>query len=245
MHLKIYLKALLSGFNGIFEFFGKVQSLATAVIAVFAIFYTANFTAYLEPIKPYYPQILIAVAFVALFFSGYKTWFKEYVKNIVKGKEEVVINNTRADLTIQSTTLGIKLSSLRLHLNFLVTNRKKYLINIKQIDIRTYLKDIGLNSADSISSHPSTLPMPIEPNEAGEMSFSCAIDLRSADFKQQLEIIKDLPNRNGFVKAYIYSVDGFENYDIPILIDNTTVARNVRNADYKFDKNFIELVLGL
>lgn len=244
MYLKVYLKALISGFNELFELFGKVQSILTAIFAVLALFFTANFTAFLEPVKPYYPKILIAVAFFALFISSYRAWLKLYVKTIIDKPLEIVAANTRSDLSLQSSTQGVKLNSMRLHLTFLVSNRKNHSINVKQFDIRTYLKDLGLNPADTISSNPATLPMTIESNEAGEFNFSCAIDLRSADFKQQLEIIKSLPNRSGLVKTYIYSIDGVEIFEIPIEIDNSTIIRSVKNASPKFDQNVIELVLG-
>jgi hypothetical protein len=244
MYLKIYLKALLSCFNELFDFFGKIQSILTAFLAVIAILFAANFTVYFEPIKAFYPKIIIAVSFLALFICSYRAWSKQYEKNIVNKPLGIVVTNTRSDLSVQSISQGLKLGTIRLRLTFFISNKNNNSINVKGFELRSYMKSIGLNSTDSISSNPSTLPQTIESNNALEFDFSCAIDLRSADFKQQLEIIKSLPNRIGSVKTYIYSVDGIEHLEIPIEINNIAIIESLKNSEYKLDPNVIKLVLG-
>ncbi|MGC1055588.1 hypothetical protein WKH49_02295 [Pantoea agglomerans] len=246
MYFRTYLKALISAIHEYFELFGKIQSYIASAIAIVAIFYTANFTAYLEPLKPYYRHLVIIGAIMLLFVSGYKAWLKQYILNTAKNEiqNQISIENISATCRISSYTNNVKISSLDLNLNFIVSNKKAHQIQVKNFEIITFAENLGLELKNRVHSNPDASPVTIEPSSAKEFNFSASCDLTKLNLEQQLTLIKELQSKSEKVVANIYSVDGFESISVPVKIDNSLLINNLKSGSMTFDAMTIKHVLG-
>jgi len=244
MYLKVYLKALLSGFNEIFELIGKAQSFVAAFIAVVAIFYTANFTAWLEPIKPYYPKLLLTLFFIALLISGYRAWLKVYKEQEVKAQRKTEITVTKSDCTIRSYTTRDKIHNIGLSLTFVVTNFNDHTIHVKGFDFVKIKEGFGFDKvADIFSQNNNNFPVPVESNNVKEFHFSPAYDIKSLSFLEQIQFLKEINGKTYHTTAEIMSVNGKEMIDVRIDFDNTNFLTFLKNNSYEFNQSIIDSVL--
>ncbi|MDN4628647.1 hypothetical protein [Erwinia sp. PsM31] len=244
MYLKTYLKALLSGFNEIFELFGKVQSLIAFLLALTAVFYTANFTVYLQPIKPYYPQIIIAAAFIVLFISGYRAWIKEHKVNMERNSKKTEIKTTRAKNRIVSYATNDKIHTLGIVLTFQVSNFNEYPIQVMRFDTAAITKQFGFRKTSS-SFIPSNnvFPTTIEPATVKEFHFDLAYDVRFMTLHEQLQYINDVSGKKYITKANILSIEGDEEIEVTIDFKNDDFISFVKDNSYKFNQSIIDSIL--
>lgn len=246
MYLRTYLKALLSAIHEYFELFGKIQSYTVSAIAIIAIFYTANFTAYLEFLKPYYRHLVIVGAITLLFVSGYKAWLKQYVSNTTKDlkRNQVSIENISTTSRISAFTNNVKISTLELKLIFIVSNKKSHQIQVKNFEIITLAENLGLELNSRVYSNPDIFPVTVESLSAKEFTFTAPCDLTKFDLEQQLILIKELQSKNEEVATNIYSIDGLETISVPIKIDNSLLIKSLKDGKSTFDAMTIKHVLG-
>ncbi|WP_315312795.1 hypothetical protein [Pantoea vagans] len=244
MYIKNYLKALFSGFNEIFEFFGKIQSLVAFLFALMAVFYTANFTMYLEPVKPYYPQMIIAAAFIVLSISGYRAWLKEHKVNLERSSKRTEVRTTRAKNRIVSYATNDKIHTLGIVLTFQVSNFNEYPIQVMLFEIATITKQFGFRKTSS-SFMPSTnnFPTTIEPATVKEFHFDLAYDVRYMTLYEQLQYIKDVSGKKYMTKANILSIKGNEEIDVTIDFKNDDFISFVRENSYGFNQSIINSIL--
>lgn len=244
MYIKTYLKALLSGLNELFDLFGKAQSIITAAIGTIAIFYTANFTALLEPIKPYYPQLVIFIAFIALFVAGYRAWLKVYKANVEIESKHTEVKTTKASYRIISYGQFNKIQTLGLSLTFQVNNFNKHPIQVKRFDTKTIMKQFGFTKLRSGYIHSNyTFPFTIEPNTVKEFHFELPFEMNDMTFHEQLEHVKKVSHKQYSTKVEILSIKGNEEIDFPIDFDNSDFIIFLKDNSYKFNQEIIDAIL--
>ncbi|KKW50692.1 hypothetical protein XB02_10510 [Pantoea ananatis] len=244
MYLKVYLKALLSGFNEIFELIGKVQSFVAAFFAVVAIFYTASFTAWLEPVKPYYPKLLLTLFFMALFISGYRAWVKIYKKQEVKCQKKTEITVIKADCVIRSYTTRDKIHNIGLSLTFVVTNFNDHPIHVKGFDFVKIKEGFGFDKmADVILPNNKIFPVSVGSNNIKEFHFSPAYDIKNLSFLEQIHFLKEISGKTYYTTAEIISINGKEIIDVKIDFDNTKLLIFLKENSYEFNQSIIDSVL--
>lgn len=244
MHLNVYFKALLSGLNEIFEFVGKVQSVIGAIIAVLAIFYTANFTAYLEPIQPYYPQIIIVIAFIALFISGYRAWLKVYKTQEVKDQRKTEITVSKSEVVIRSYAKQHKIQKIGLTLNFVVINFNKHPVHVKGFDFNKIKVQLGLpKMTEPFPPNNYSFPIIVESNNLKELHFNPAYDIESMSFIEQVKTLKEIISKTYYTTTEIISVNGKETLDIQINFENSKLLALLKENSYGFNQSIIDEVL--
>ncbi|WP_421664983.1 hypothetical protein [Pantoea agglomerans] len=244
MYLKTYLKALLAGFNDIFELFGKVQSIIGAVFFVAAILFAANFTEYLDPFKAYYRSMLLIGAFIALFISGYKAWVKEHEVNLKEESKSTEILTTKAQYRLVSYGQFDKFSTLGLQLTFQVSNFNDHPIQVKGFDTAAINKQFGFSrtKATYIPSHYN-FPVTIEPNTVKEFHFELPYDVEYMNFHEQLRHVKDVSHKKYITKATILSIKGAEEIEFTIDFNNDHFINSVKANSEKFNQSIIDAIL--
>jgi len=244
MYLKTYLKALLSGFNDIFELFGKIQSIVGAFLFVCAILFAANFTEYLDSFKAYYRPILITGAFIAIFISGYKAWVKEHELNLNSKSKTIEVLTTRAHYRLASYGRYDKFHILGLVLTFQVNNFNDYPIQVKGFDTKTIIKQFGFTKFRQ-SATPSiyNFPVTIDPNTVKEFHFDLSNEVKDQTFQDQLRYIKDVSHKQYRTTATIISIKGNEEIEFAIDFDNSEFIESIKANKAEFNQAIIDAIL--
>ncbi|ARJ43491.1 hypothetical protein B1H58_16565 [Pantoea alhagi] len=243
MYLKTYLKALISGFNELFELFGKIQSIVGAFLFVSVVLFAANFTEFLDPFKAYYRPILIAGAFIALFLAGYKAWVKEHKINTEKQNKGTEITTFQAKNYVRSYTTKNKINTIGLSLTFIVSNHNNFPIKIKSLDLAELKRQFSFKSNQKNYS-PAPFPISIEPNDVRELTFELEQDLKELSLHEQLQYIKDISHKKYSTKATILSVNGAEEIEIEIDFQNDEFIDNMIKNPYDFNQSIVNAILA-
>lgn len=247
MYLNVYLKALRSGINSYFEKWDKLKSIVGTLVSVAALFLAFKFIDLLNPIKPYYPQTIIAAAFLVLFLGGYKAWLQLYLKEEERDKKVVLVEQGLSKLYIGGYKNKRKLTKMKIDLNYSITNKKEHPISVISIDIKPVLSGWGIpKKNNTLSSDPVKFPFTIEKHIVQEVKFTFEFDVQDMTFEDQMKLIKHIeisPTKDSI--ATIKDIDGKGTLLIPTSIETRSLLRNmIGHLEYGFDDQLIRSTLS-
>lgn len=241
MHLKTYLKALLSAIHEYFELIGKIQAYIGAALAIMAIFFSISFPDYLGKFEPYLPQIIILVIFIVLFLSGYKAWLKLYQKT--KDVHVFNIENFESQVGCTSFNMGINLKEITIAIAYTIYNNADFIIRITEINQKDFFKKVGLSGGTNSTMLNPRLPIIVQPKSTIDFVTITEFDIASVTYVDQLDLIGKIKNIKGKTHFTVSSVSGRKSLEAETTLDSEKFLNELLANQFRLDPVPIEKTL--
>ncbi|WP_261641094.1 hypothetical protein [Erwinia mallotivora] len=245
MHFTSYFKAFINAFLELCEIFGKFKTLFWTLIFLIGFLSTVNFfdySHYIDWIKPYHNVMLFFFVTVVVYISGYKAWLRLYLDLEKNNSGQVLINIEEASVSVGSSTMGVKINTLRMDFSLYLRNKYNHSVKLEEINIKSAFSKMGLNSYDPLKYSDSMPSKDILPYSSFKIKFSTTIEINDLSLKAQLELIRDLQFNDEFFIVNFYSINGNDSSKVNFIINNEKAIKSIMSNQMGFDKNIVNSV---